>query len=138
MHYPNEEKEPVIRKIDTFLGLTKFQFVSVCALIALVMIALFGAIALIRINNNQNEIDRSKKALTYICKTTNVLDDVVVAAANQSEENFKNGTYTNLRKRGVITDANIKAARQALMNYRKAHLLLQQNKDCRNVNGNAN
>lgn len=76
----------------------------------------------------QAALARQQKALRaqvkFICSTTGVLDVIVVSAADQIAENFKNGTYDNLVKRGIANAANVRAAQTTLVAYRKAHTRL--------------
>lgn len=77
-----------------------------------------------------HRVSDNTKALNYICSTTSVLDSLVVAAGDQIQASFDNGTYERLRKQGVITTENIRAAHTTLEKYRDAHRLLRSNSAC--------
>lgn len=83
-----------------------------------------------RTADNTRAIDRNHGALAYICATTSVLDDLVKAARDQINANFENGTYRKLKQRGILTKANVRAARETLVQYRAAHWQLQANGAC--------
>jgi len=79
----------------------------------------------------QADVRNNQKSITYICSTTSVLDNLVVAAAGQIEQNFKNGTYGKLERAGVLSDKNVAAAETTLEQYRAAHQKLQHTAACR-------
>lgn len=89
--------------------------------------------------NGRQEAARQRENLidqtTYLCSTTSVLDSLVVAASDQIQLNFDNGTYKRLRAQGTLTRANLRAARETLEQYRAAHLILSRTTPCKEVEG---
>lgn len=107
--------------------------------------ALFGvlvayvalAVAFILLIVGQKKQDRlaqaNRRAILYICSTTTVLDDLVVAAGGQLAQNLRSGTYEKLERQGIITPSDVAIARQALRQYRLAHVKLANGSACNDI-----
>lgn len=116
---------------ETFLGLTKQKFAGLVCLLVCISIGALGAAIVLSTRSTSDSVTRNRRTLDYLCLTTKVLDQLTVAAANQITQNFVNGTYYKLERQGILTVANVKAARVALTKYEDAHLTLKANGACR-------
>src|ERR1041385_1706767 len=80
---------------------------------------------------NTHLLSENHKTVKYLCSTTSTLDHLVVSAEKQLKVNFDNGTYARLLKSGLLTQENVKAAREAIAAYKASHIVLIHNKSCR-------
>ena len=78
---------------------------------------------------NQVVVD-TEDAVSFICSTTTVLDDLVVQARDQIQGSLDNGTYARLLKQGVITRENIRNAKLVKAKYEVAHRELRLPNGC--------
>lgn len=78
-------------------------------------------------------LGRAQRALRYECSTNRVLDGLVVAGAAQIEQSFANGTYQHLLERGIISEANVQAARDTLAQYKASHKKLTDRSACNDI-----
>lgn len=113
------------------LLITKGALLGILAAYLLVLVA-FGGIAHLQ-HRQAGVAAANQRAIVYICSTTTVLDHLVVAASDQIDASFANGTYKKLEKSGILGEASIQAARNTLREYRKAHIKLTAASACRDV-----
>lgn len=102
--------------------LASLQTLVVGGLAAIVVFAIFVSCVLLWLSFDAgNRAAKADEQLRYLCETTLVLDDLVVAARDQIQLNFDNGTYARLVKTGVLTQENVDAARDTLAQYKASH-----------------
>lgn len=105
--------------------------VLVSAVVAYIAIAA-GFVSIIRIQHTNTEtIKRNKAAVQYICSTTGVLDQLVVAAANSIQSAIDGGVYDRFVRTGNLTEKDVDAAKKLLVNYKAAHVRLSDRTKCR-------
>ena len=77
------------------------------------------------------QIQANHRSIQYICSSNSVLNQLVVAAHDQIDKNFEDGTYDRLVKQGLLTRANVEAAVKTREKYQEAHIKLTNNGPCK-------
>lgn len=99
------------------------------AITTLVMCALVVMVVSQR-KNTISAIAANQRAVTYVCNTTAVLDQLTITGAQHIRASFSNGEYEVLVKKGILTEKDVKNSKDDLANFNKAHKLLQSNAAC--------
>lgn len=103
-------------------------------LIAAYLLVVVGFVGIWHLQHKQAGVAAAnRRAIIYICSTTDVLDHLVVSASGEIDASFKDGTYKRLERNGILSTERIQAARHSLRQYRKAHVKLTKTSACSDV-----
>lgn len=81
-----------------------------------------------------NQIAMNRTVVVHLCKTSGGLASVLRSGADEGEANFKNGTYANYLKKGLVSQVDLDRISSKIVFYRNtARDLTKPGNPCESV-----
>lgn len=110
--------------------MSKQSFVIGLVTALMLMVGALAGSILYRSSSNAGVFRRISQAVAFNCSTTRVLDSIIRKAIVQGNQDFQNGTYKRLERKGVLTREQVMQAHRNLNYYIDWDITLRNHPDC--------